>query len=209
MLRRAGFAFVILLGLTLVAQAAPTIVVGHHLLNANQANQEIDILVNSSPSQNVQGTDVNAQVADGGAAAGGSVAGPTITGNLVGPGTLFNGNNTGDTDAGSIPQGYFHSTTTSTGTVTIGNTNQILVKLFFDTTGFTATSPGDLGPGHWRLTLGNTANGPTDFGPIAAAITDGDIQIQAIIPEPASIGLALMAVAGLGAVILRRRNARV
>jgi hypothetical protein len=208
MLRRASFAFVILLGLALAAQAAPVIVVGHHVLAANTPNQEIDIFVNSSPSQNVQGTDVNAEVAGGGPPAGGSV-GPTITGNLVGAGTLFNGNNTGDTDAGSVAQGYYHSTTTSTGTITIGNTNQILVKLFIDTTGFTAASAGNLGAGRWTLNLaGTNGNGDTDFGPVAASITNGDIQILPV-PEPASIGLALMAVASLGAVILRRRSARV
>jgi hypothetical protein len=206
MLRRAGLAFVILLGLAVVSQAAPTIVVGGHLLAPNTAGQEIDIMVNSAPSQNVQGTDLNAQVADGGAPAGGSAVGPTISGNLVGPGTLFNGNNTGDTDAGSVPMGYYHSTTTASGTVTINNTNQLLVRLFIDTTGFGPGSPGDLGPGKWSLNMMNTANGPTDFGPVAAAITDGFIQI---VPEPTSIVMALFAVAGLGAVVIRRRRARV
>lgn len=196
----------LLLTVTTVAQANPTIVVGAHLLEANTAHQEIDIFVRSPGSPtNVQGVDLNAQLGDGGPPAGGTTVGPTITGDLIGPGTLFNGNNTGDTDAGSIPLGYYHSTTTATGFVTIPNSSVLLVRLFLDTTGFGPASPGDLGPGQWSLRLNATANGPTDFGPIAATITDGFIGE----PEPSSIVLALFAAVGLVAAAIRKRSARI
>ena len=178
------------MAVTTINTAGPVITVEDHTLLPDTAHQEVDILVSSPGAATaVQGVDLNAQIGDGGAPAGGTSAGPTITADLVGAGTLFAGNNTGDRDAGSLPLGYFHNTTTADGTVTIPTTDVLLVRLFIDTTGFDAASPGDLGPGHWSLNMFHTANGPTDFGPIPANNTDGSIVIagpEIILDSPAA-----------------------
>ena len=169
-----------------IADGSPTIVVGNHTLLPNTAHQEIDITVDSPGiGTDVQGVDLNAQVGDGGPPAGGTTVGPSLSADLIGAGTLFASNNTGDVDAGSFPMAYYHSTMTASGTVTIPSSDVLLVRLFIDTTGFDAASPGDLGAGKWSLRMGGvgqadggTANGATDFGPILAHVTDGSVTIQ-------------------------------
>lgn len=180
----------IFLGVT-AAQGA-SIIVGSQALLPNTPGQTIAIsVVGVSPADDVQGLNFNIQVADGGPEGGGSVDGPAITAvDIVGPGTIFNANNTGQVGGPLVPQIAGATTTTNSGTVTA---NGILGFITFDTTGF------NVGEGPWPLLMSNTLNGPTDFAGVQIDITDG--QLLLVVPEPlsgmlAAVGIALMLVRG-------------
>lgn len=190
MQRKVVLSFAVLLCLTAVAQAVPLITVGNHILQPNMAGQTIDILVSGGDA--VAGTNFRAQVGDGGPPLGGVDVAPSMTGSIIAAGTIFAPNNTGMADL-SIPPLYVELvTTTSAGTVAASG---VVAKLTFDTTGFAG--------GSWVLSL-NTLGGPTDFGLLAADLQDGSITI---VPEPSSVVLGLFAVAGFGAVVIRKRRA--
>lgn len=170
------------------AWAVPTIVVGQHDLLPNTPNQIVKI--NVSGGDEVDALDLNAQIADGGPEVGGSIDGPAITGADIITGTIFANNNDGQSDLGSYPQVALRSTVADSGSVIADG---LLTTLTIDTTGFST--------GTFSLNLGDTLNGPTDFDPISADITDGSITI---VPEPASICLLL---GGAGLMMQRRRRA--
>lgn len=144
----------------LMGRADPVIVVGTHRLAPDTAGQRVRVYVRGGSP--VQGLNLNAQVADGGAAAGGQVAGPSITAVDLTTGTIFAGNAVGPDDPGSLPQLAMRTITTASGTVVADG---LLATLTLDTTGFTN--------GVYRLALGATANGFTDFAGLPASITDG------------------------------------
>ncbi|HNQ87785.1 MAG TPA: hypothetical protein PKM73_04030 [Verrucomicrobiota bacterium] len=143
-----------------MGRADPVIVVGIHRLAPDTDGQKVRVFVRGGGS--VQGLNLNAQVADGGVAAGGQIAGPSVTAVDLITGTVFEGNAIGPDDPGSVPQLAMRTLTTASGTVVAEG---LLATLTIDTTGFTS--------GVYRLALGATANGPTDFAGIPAAITDG------------------------------------
>jgi len=204
--RRVGLSFAILLGLATLAQASSTLVVGNHILaaNTNGGPQNTIQISISGTDANIAGAVINAQVADGGPVPGGVIVGPGFTGDMLQPGSLFLGNNTGITD---LNPGFVNGnqlvllqTSTASGVVSdVGG--KLLVTLTFDTTGF--------GPGIWPLLFSGTLNGDTGIGATTGvlnlAITNGTIQI---IPEPSSIVLGLFAAAGLAAVAVRKNRAR-
>jgi len=171
------------------ASADMYIDVGNHKLLPDTPGQTVRIMVSTDAADVVGGCNLNAEIAGGGSAYGGA-AGPAITGADMEAGTIFDGNNAGQTDLGSIPQLAIRSIVTTSGTVLADG---LLVTLTIDTTGF--TTPGST----WMLELGQTLNGPTDFAPTPAIISEGTIEL---IPEPAS--LVLLSLGGL-ALLVRRR----
>jgi hypothetical protein len=165
--------------------------IGDYELLADTPGQWIEILVNGGDE--VAGCNFNAQIADGGPAIGGTLIGPIITsvdleGSLSDP-TIFFGNNLTQNDLGGSSQLAMYSIIANIGTVAADG---VLARIEIDTTGF-------YGDQSWALSLGATFNGPTDFAPIDADITDGSLHI----PEPTS--LLLLSLGGL-AVIKRRRR---
>jgi len=204
--RRVGLSFAILLGLATVAQAASTLVVGPHILAANQnggAQNTIQISISGNDA-NIAGAVINAQVADGGPGVAGVIVGPGFTGDMLQPGSLFLGNNTGITDlnAGFVNGNQIVLLQTSTASGVVSDVGgKLLVTLTFDTTGFSS--------GTWPLIFSGTANGDTGIGstagPLNLLITNGSITI---VPEPGSIVLGLFAAAGLAAVAVRKNRAR-
>ena len=184
--------------------ASLTIVVGDHELQADQANQPIEVFV--SGGDPVQGLNCRVQVADGGPEAGGSANGPRIQDLDILSGTIFQGNNTGTGDVDgphpdAWPLGEIRSTITVSGTVAAQG---LLATITMDTTGFYL--------GTWPLILSDTRDGPTDFpGLPAPAITDGTITIRGeqpppIIPEPSTF--VLVSLGGVGLARWRRRAGR-
>ncbi len=182
----------LLAGVLIAATRAPAAIyidVGDHLLLPNTPGQTVFITVSADAADAVAGCNFNAQIAGGGIAYGGQ-AGPAISAVDMETGTIFAGNNTGQSDLGSLAQLATLSIVTASGTVPADG---LLATLTIDTTGL--ATPGAT----WPLELGQTLNGPTDFAPAPAVITEGTIQI---IPEPTS--LALLALPALA--LLRRRR---
>lgn len=196
---KVGLLMVTLLTLASAAQADMTILVGDHQLQPNQAGQTVQIFVVSDSPDSTQGLSFNAQLGDGGPDLGGVDITPLMTGDAVGPGTLFETNHNPPAD-GSVPPSFVNiGFTVQTDTVPIPVGASLLATLTFDTTGFTT--------GTWPLLLAGTANGDTQIAQTVGAlsITNGSITI---VPEPSSVVLGLFAVAGFGAVAIRRRRAR-
>lgn len=198
---KVGLLMVTLLTLASAAQADLTITVGDHNLLPNTAGQTVQIFVVSDTADSTQGLSFNAQLADGGTGAGGSIDGPIMTGDATGPGTLFETNHNPVSD-GSLPPGFVNlGFAVQSGTVPIPVGSSLLATLTFDTTGFTT--------GTYPLILGgpDAINGDTQIAATTGllSIVNGSITI---VPEPSSIVLGLFAVAGFGAVAIRRRRAR-
>jgi len=200
-----GLSLAIVLCLTAVAQAIPTIVVGNHNLLPNQAGQSVPLLVSGIGANEVNGITLSVMVNDGGIAYGGT-PGPIITGmdfdsgpTIWVPPSVPSGHN--------APATFFDNQLASANFLTVSGfvtvANGLVATLIIDTTGF--------GPGVYDLQLLGFALeenvGNTGFiGNITAeSITNGTITI---VPEPSSVVLGLFAVAGLGAVAIRKRRAR-
>jgi len=166
---------------------------GDFELKPDTPGQWIELLVVGG--MEVAGCNFNAQIGDGGPEAGaGGTPGPIITsvdleGSAENP-TIFFGNNHDQNDLGSIPQLATYSIIAEIGTVPADG---VLARLEIDTSGFT-------GDQTWTLALNVTLNGPTDFAPIPADITDGAIHI----PEPMT--MTIFALGGLAVVRRRRRR---
>ena len=182
----------VLAALTLLAvpvSAAVTVDTGSHQLNPNQAGQIISVLVSTDSSDQVAGLNFYFQIDDG--------QNPTITPapaitsvDIIGVGTIFNGNNTGQTDFPFPPYFQGATTTTNSGSVLASGT---LAWITLDTTGVTI--------GSWDLNISNTLNGDTDFATFPGGVTLNDGSLS-IIPEPASL---VLIAAGLGTLLIRRR----
>jgi hypothetical protein len=168
--------------------SAAVIVVGDHELLPDTPNQLVPIFVTGGDA--VQGLNLYAQIADGGPAAGGTILGPAVTDADVLTGTIFELNNTGVQDPGSVAQLIARTVTTDTGSVPATG---LLATLKISTVGFTS--------GTWALNLGNTRSGPTDFTIVPITITDGSIKI---VPEPVMIAPLILVLIPLS----RRRTAR-
>lgn len=209
-----GLSLAVLLGLSASVMADPVVVIGNHNLQPNMAGQTIQLTVTGIVPGTVNGFVGAFQIGKGGEnyASAGGVDGPAITGldYAAGPSIWVVPN----TPAGFIPgipfgdnvdnQFLTGDLVTTSGFVTV--TGGIFVTLTIDTTGF--------GPGVWDFDMiGNQTDdaiasnvGDSAFllG-IPQSITDGTITI---VPEPSSVVLGLFAVAGLGAVAIRKRRAR-
>lgn len=161
-------------------EAKPSIVVGTHYLNVNQAGQTIPIYV--SGGDEVQGLEFNVCI-------GGGTQGPIFEDVDILTGTIFEGNNTGINPGSYInPRCAYQGTTTSSGTVVADG---LLATLTIDTTG--------LFSGEYTLSLINTPEGKTNFAGVDVDIVDGLI----VVPEPASLMILLV---GSSLLIRRQRN---
>ncbi len=195
MLRKAFLASLAVLCLTAVATAAPTIVAGDWVMGQNTTTV-IQITTTGVQGDEYQGADLQFAI-------GGGLTGPIATAlDMVGPGTVFNGNNNGQQDYGNPPwqtpgrepQAFI---TTLSGFV---GPNGVLAFVTLDSTG--------IAPGTYAITLTHPELGPSDLPPFFTPDTpliDGTITVT---PEPGSIVLGLFAAAGIGAVAIRRRRAR-
>ena len=154
--------------------------------------QAVAIWLTTDAADRVAGCNFNAEIGGAGPAFGG-IDGPKITGVDLVTGTIFDGNNRRQTNINSLGQLAMYSIVTEGGTVPAGG---LLATLTIDTTGFTTLGS------TWTLALGQTNNGPTNFAPDLAIVTDGSIRL---VPEPAAA--ALLALGGL-ALLFRRRPAR-
>ena len=177
------------------APATLYIHVGQINLLPDTPNQTAGIWVTTDSADQVGGCNFNAQVAGGGPELGG-LDGPDITGVDLTSGTIFAGNHLAQTDLGSLAQLAMYSVVTQDGTVTADG---LLASLTFDTTGFSAIGS------TWALELSATHNGPTDFAPTGATITDGTIRI---VPEPATLLSLTGACLAAGGYLRRRLRIR-
>lgn len=196
--------FVCFLFIAIVACASPAsaeliIDLGNHTLLGNTAGQTIQIFVTSTNGEKVQGLNWSFQIAPDSLT---PAAAPTITAfDIVGPGTVFGSNNTGQTTTlageaeGGIQMATGYTTTASSTVAASG----LLGTVTVDTTGILN--------GNYTINMDNTLNGPTDFSGVSAdSFINGSISISPVgVPEPSGFALALTA---SGMVLLRRRCRR-
>ena len=209
MQRKVGLSLAILLCLTAVVQANPTIVVGNYNLLANTAGQTIPITVTGIAPNTVNGMTFAISIDNGGPTYGGSL-GPVITAIDVDSGpTIWNPPNA----AGHNPPNFGQAPPsqlvaidflTTTGFVTASS--GLVMTLIVDATGF--------GPGihTFSITSGSAIEdnfGPSDFtGQNFVSSIQGSGTIDLDVPEPSSVVLGLSAIAGFGVVVIRKRRAR-
>lgn len=214
-----GLTLAMLLGLSASVMADPVVTIGNHVLQPNLAGQTIQLTVTGITPDNtgvaagsVSGLVGVYQTSGGGPSYGGTV-GPTITGisYSAGPSIWVVPNTT----AGFVPGAPFFDgggqlaygdLVTSSGHVLV--TNGVFVTLTIDTTG--------IGGGVFALEMiGNNNDdgialnvGPSTFlfgnGGGISTIIDGTI----VVPEPSSVVLSLLGIAGFGVVAIRKRRAR-
>jgi hypothetical protein len=211
MQRKVGLSLAILLCLTASVLANPVVTVGNYNLLANTAGQTIVMTVSGIDPNNVSGIVMAVETDNGGPAFPGGVVGPLITGIDwdSGPSIWVFPNSAGHNPANTFLAGQSATSDFLTTSGFVNVNSGILVTLTIDTTG--------LGPGvHSLQLIGNqvddaiaNSTGPTDFtyslSGGSSTITDGTITI---VPEPSSVVLGLFAIAGLGAVAIRKRRAR-
>jgi hypothetical protein len=170
------------------AQAA-SVNVGLHSLYANVSGQKVKL--NVSGGDLVDALNFFVQIGDGGVAASGyRGTGPLITEVDILTGTIFAGNNSGQTDltGGLVPlpaEIALVGTDTASGSVTASG---LLATLTIDTTGYAAGSTFD-------LKLKGTLNGDSSFGLDPITITNGSIVLVPV-PEPASLMTLVLLAAG-------------
>jgi hypothetical protein len=204
--RKVFLALAVVACLSAPALAVTTVTAGNWVFLPNTIDNEIKITSTNNAADVTAGMNFVVQIDNGVAGAK-----PIITFVDMITGTPFAGNNTGqfNTLPSQLPTpnpfsgqltnpGYVYtgSVTTASGTVT---TAGLLGTIKVSTVG--------VGPGVWPLRLNKTAFPPVafNFAPTAATRIDGTITV---VPEPATVVMGLFAVAGLGAVAIRRRRAR-
>jgi hypothetical protein len=181
------------------ARADLVVIVGYHALLPITPNQVVPVQVVAQGGEQVQGTTFRVQVGTG----DGSDGAPSMTADIgqTDPSTIFGTNNSGIND-GSIPQFIDLGTTTSAGTIALSPGDNLWGTITFDTTGLGASGP-------FPLIMVGTIGGDSGLSPFlpdaGLLITNGSVTI---VPEPSSVVLGLFAVAGFGAVAIRRRRAR-
>jgi hypothetical protein len=165
-----------------VAMAGQVIDVGGHYLLPNSADQWVEVSVSGGDA--VMGLNFYAQVGDGNFDGLSPHLGPRITSVDILTGTIFAGNNTGQSKAPEgdpDPEVYsqWDGAQTTTATAAVPASGRV-ARVNFDTTGFAG--------GTWDFELAGTAVGDTDFADTPIAITNGSITIT---PEPS--GLIMLA----------------
>lgn len=165
--------------LLVVLAMGATLDLGTISLQPNQAGQAVPLFVTGGDL--VAGLNFNLET-----------DGPAITDvDIVGTGTIFELNNTGQGGGSLLPELWAATTTTQTGTVIAEGT---LAFVTFDTSGF--------GPGEYGLT-GDTLNGPLELLNTGVQnvllVEDGRL---VLVPELSALALVLLSLCGLG--FLRR-----
>lgn len=196
MINKMFVALAILASGAALATAAPTITAGNHLLLPNTPGQIVPLLASGEGAADLlAGADLFLVI-------GGGTAGPVATGfDIVGPGTIFSGNNNGQQDFGApyIPPGRELAAfvTTLSGTVA---PNGVLAYLTLDTTGITS--------GNFSLSLTSDVIGPSILyaaGGAPTILLDGTLSV---VPEPSTVVLALFGAVSVTAMAIRRRGTR-
>jgi hypothetical protein len=173
-----GLAWLLVLGQT--GHATPIIRPGNIFLTADSRNQTVPLFVEGGDA--VQGLNLHLTVEKGGPdlAPDGRLGPRIVRVNTVTNGTIFAGNNDGQTEIATFPQAWVVSTATASDTVPA---NGILAWVTFDTTGFSLNS------GPFTLSLSDPSGVPTDFAGIPAQVTDAQL-VMVPVPEATS-GLTL------------------
>ncbi len=204
-------------GLATRALGATYIDVGNHMLLPNTPNQRIDIYV-TGDNDRIQGVEVYAQIGNDYEQLTGipvfqylpglhsGFPGPNLS-TLIAPGSFIEPPvSYGEFDVTTFPTVWIGETTIGTGGTVVAH--GLLATLYIDTTGIFF--------GQWPLVLGNTQIGTTDwagsvypppYGPSVPVpvITNGSITI---VPEPGSVTLAAIGLAGFLCWARRRKAAR-
>jgi MYXO-CTERM domain-containing protein len=194
MLRKAFLAIALVASLSASALAEVTIVAGDHVAPAGGLFT-FPIMGVSDSGEQLNGVVLNLVMEPNG-----SNLAPIVTNvNLI-TGTVFEGNNLGQSDYGD-PEFLTPGRTPSyyTGTPSGFVPTGIVALVTVDTTG--------IAPGTYELNLVSPIFGPSSVsaGPEPGGYMNGTITV---VPEPGSVVLGLFAAAGLGAVVIRRRRAR-
>jgi len=195
MLRRVFLVAAALASLSSLASAAPTMIAGHHVLEANTPGQIVPITVSGVAGDVFIGLDLYLSVADG-------TLGPVITNvDINSPGLVFAGNNNGISDFGPPYEAPSREvvaiTTTVSGTV---GPNGTLAFIELDTTG--------IAPGVYAFSLTSPLFGPSDLPPFSAPDTNLIDGTLTVVPEPSTVVLGGLAGLGLALAAYRRRAAR-
>jgi hypothetical protein len=200
---------------------AAVITVGNHVLVPNSGVQTIDILI--SGGEPMIGLDFTFSIGDGGVDFGGTMTEPLADVDLVGPGTIYHGNNTGQQLGAYVPgsggtivgPGLWGATYALTETGFI-RAEGVLARLTIDTTDLSNPTSNDrVIPLRMTLPPGNPYGPvPTSFtGPNGLTVfplaPDGSLIIPAVaIPEPAGLSLGLVSAAAVALVVRRSRPSR-
>lgn len=181
-------------GLWLLLAASPALgspligVSDQYMLNTN-AQRQISILVSSSPVEQVAGVNLAVQIGDGGTINSGVNTAPRITNlDVIGPGTIFYGNNTGTgtlADGTPLPvylgnagNNLIAGTATTTSSDTVG-ANGVLAWLTVNPSGAAVGSAYQV---ILQNVAANYATGPwtSDFGDTAASFPTGTAYIHIV-----------------------------
>jgi len=192
------FALAVVMCLPITAMAVPTITAGNHVFQEGVGNVSFDILAGGGDG--VQGVDLLVFTGtNGGDLTGNSPDAPTIVSvDVVGAGTIFQPNNTGQNNITVGTNIYQGGTTTGTGTVAADG---VLAHVTIDITGW-AIGVYPLWVSDANPLFGDGLLGSAYSQQITSA-ADGTITI---VPEPSSIVLGLFAAAGMAAMVIRRRR---
>jgi hypothetical protein len=206
MQRRAFLAVAMVCSLAAVSQAAITVSTGgpYNFLQGTVGNI-VTVTGSAGAGEMIEGMNFTLGIGDQ------TTAGtPIITGvDIIGPGTVFNPNNTGQFNVvNPVPTLVtVYSVTTAAGAVSATGT-----------LGFATISTVGVAPGSYALNLKKNVGFPQptfSFAPAGFTLVRDDFSTDATavinvleIPEPASVVMGLFAVAGFAAVAIRRHRAR-
>jgi hypothetical protein len=189
--------FALLTSSCLVTRADIIIDLPDLVLQPNQANQTFTISVqNTGTSVQFTGVQLELITGNGDVSIGGSGGAPAFQAvTLLASGDLFASNNTGDRGAGNfaadfppngLTQVFERITSTSSGTVTLGNGTFALAAVTFDTTG--------IQPGVYSWSAATSPNGMSFFtdtsqaGVVNPTLFDGTLTV---VPEPVNVALSI------------------
>lgn len=156
---RRGWPTLLAAAIAVVVSAGPAsgqlqVDIGEHALEPNTPAQQIELDVTGGNA--VAGFDFRLQVGDG-------TAGPTVEQIDLEDGTIFDGNNTGQSEGTSTPWQQFLSITTETGSV---EAEGLLATIEFDTS--------DLGDGEFDLTMTDVEGSDSAFFVTVDTTGDGE-----------------------------------
>ena len=189
--------------MSLTAQASTSFVAGFHILPNVPGLYPIQI--KAFGTDNLQGVNLSLLTGTNGGDATASIPdAPTLNSvSVVSAGTLFNTNNNTES-IGFAGSNVWQGGTATLAGFLVGGADafgNVVANVIIDTTGF--------GPGVYPLSVSGGLGGlltPSDWGGSSVPTwTDGTISI---VPEPSSVVFGLFAIAGLGAVAIRRRRSR-